>query len=304
MKYIYYYCNQGLNDTLCSLYHDLVYSKKFNRILLIDMVYANYYVYNFDDVFKFINNYNIICDQNEIKKIINNKDLSFRQEHCLNLSKEYEEDIIKHCGCGGNDNSHKLLRELKLTDYFINDIINKYNSIPKPYTSIHIRNTDHKCDYKLIYEEYKEKLNNQNIFLATDSIDVLNYFKSLNLNIFYFTKLPDKNIPYHKAKIDNTEKLLNTISDLFLLGLADNFIYAKKSPGYYKNIANFLHINRDTLNNILDNKLLENLYKNLEDNKQEDNKLSENPFKNQEESKQEDHTYINLKYHIVNKRRI
>jgi hypothetical protein len=94
---------------------------------------------------------------------------------------------------------------------------------------------------------------NTNIFLATDSIDALNYFKSLNLNIYNFTELSDKNIAYHYSK--NKDKLLNTISDLVLLGLGNDFILPKVFTGYYTTLAYFLYQNKEVLNNFIDNKI-------------------------------------------------
>jgi hypothetical protein len=239
------------------------------------------YKFNFCDVFQIINHKNIIYDSNKIKEIIINKKLTifpneindlydysieYRNNYgfCLkdtniktyiDINKNYNEDIILYNRCGGG--TIKLMKHLKLREYYINDIINKYNQIPKPYISIHIRNTDIKCDYKSIYEKNKEKINKSNVFLATDSIEALNYFNSLNLKIYSFTKLPDiicKN--YHYCNKDKKEILLNTISDLILLGLGNDFIYSKENKSGYYRLAYLLYQNKDILQNVLNNKLL------------------------------------------------
>jgi hypothetical protein len=56
--------------------------------------------------------------------------------------------------------------------------------------------------------------------------------------------------------MDKKEILLNTISDLFLLGLGNNFIYSEENKGGYYRLAYFLYQNKDILCNILDNRLL------------------------------------------------
>jgi len=281
MKYLLCRPCGGLNDNLYGIQSCIDYSKKYNRILLIDTNYNNVYKFNFCDVFQIINHKNIIYDSNKIKEIIINKKLTifpneindlydysieYRNNYgfCLkdtyiktfiSTNKDYIEDIILYNNCGGGD--IKIMKYLKLTEYYINDIINKYNQIPKPYLSIQIRNTDRKCNYKSVYEKNKEKIEKSNIFFATDSIEALNYFKSLNLKIFSFTKLPDiicRN--YHYCNKDKKEILLNTISDLFLLGLGNDFIFSEENKSGYYRLAYFLYQNKDILQNVIRNKLL------------------------------------------------
>ena len=56
--------------------------------------------------------------------------------------------------------------------------------------------------------------------------------------------------------MDKKEILLNTISDLFLLGLGNDFIYSEENKGGYYKLAYFLYQNKDILHNILDKKLI------------------------------------------------
>jgi hypothetical protein len=281
MKYLLCRPCGGLNDNFFVIQSCIEYSKKYNRILLIDTNYNNIYKFNFCDVFKIIDDKNIIYDSNKIKEIIINKELTIfpneikdlydysaiwkKNGYCLEDTNiktqihykiDYIENIILHNNCGSGHIPHKLIKNLKLIEYYINDIIKKYNQIPKPYLSIHIRNTDIKCDYKSIYEKNKEQINKSNIFLATDSIEAFNYFKSLNLKIFSFTKLPDECKNYHYCNMDKKEILLNTISDLLLLGLGNDFIYSEENKGGYYKLAYFLYQNKDILHNILDKKLI------------------------------------------------
>jgi len=278
MKYLLCRPHGGLNDNFCCIERCIQYCIKYDRILLIDTNYDNMYRFNFKTVFKYTNDENIITDSEKIKEIIINKNLTIYPNYVkdlynyklaydyiiiadnkikyeFNINKNYIEDIILYTFGGCDDNSYKLMKYLKLTDYYINDIIEKYNQIPKPYVSIHIRNTDYKCNYINFYNKNKEKIKNANIFLATDSIDAFNYFKSQQLKIYSFTELPDKNTPYHKSKNSKEEILLNTILDLFLLGLGNNFIIPEDNKGGYARLSKFLYENKNTLHNIIDNKI-------------------------------------------------
>lgn len=289
MKYLLFRPRGGFNDILNTIYLCLEYCRKYNRILLIQTLnkYSTYN-FNFSDIFEFIDPTNIIYNNDDIIKIISNDKLTIFPKFLpinyydyriysikintknipiieynknkvtiedVPLNVMYDEDVIIYPFNDGGIKSHDLIKLLILREKYTNDIIEKYNKIPKPYVSIHIRNTDFKCDYKSFYEQNKEKINESNIFLATDSIDVLNYFKSLNLKIFTFTKLPDNNIPYHFSNIDNSEKILNSISDLFLLGLGNDFLVPLDKKGGYTRLAFFLYQNKDILLKILDNKL-------------------------------------------------
>ena len=284
MKYLLCRPLAGLSDHFNTIQRCIEYSKKFNRILLIDSDYKSTYNFNFIDVFQLIDDTNIIYDSNKIREIISNKNLSifpneiidlynysleYHHVKCvientnticqINFNKDYIEDIILHTN-NGNGNfklSNKFISNIKLTNKFINDIIEKYNKIQKPYISLHIRNTDRQCNYNKIYDEYIEKIKDLNIFLATDSIKVLNFFKSKNLKIYSFTELPDNNKPYHKCLLNIDEILLNTISDLFLLALGNDFIYSEENHGSYYKLAYYLYQNKDVLHNVLDNRSLE-----------------------------------------------
>ena len=85
MKYLLCRPGGGLNDNLCVIQKCIEYSKRFNRILLIDTNYNNTYKFNFCDVFKIIDDKNIIYDSNKIKEIISNNDLLIYPEEIRNL---------------------------------------------------------------------------------------------------------------------------------------------------------------------------------------------------------------------------
>ncbi len=271
----------GLNDNLNRIFHCLKYCKKYNRTLLIDMKHNNGYSINLSDYLEF-NDLNIICDSDIIKKIIcqNNftiypneiTDLyNYKMDYgvdnslnwvfvCgdkyisteINLNTDYSEDIILYNNCGGGTNSCEIFKIIKLKKVIIDEFYLRYNLITKPYTSIHIRNTDYKLDYKDFYEKNKNNIIGSNIFLATDSKEVLNYFTDLNIKYYNFTTLPDNNKPIHSrwTPNDKSKVFIDTICDLLILGLGNSFILPPKIYGF-TNMALQLYKNKDFVYNLI-----------------------------------------------------
>ena len=66
MKYLLCRPLAGLSDHFNTIQRCIEYSKKFNRILLIDSDYKSTYNFNFIDVFQLIDDTNIIYDSNKI----------------------------------------------------------------------------------------------------------------------------------------------------------------------------------------------------------------------------------------------
>jgi len=165
---------------------------------------------------------------------------------------DLDEDIILFPLSGGGSKSHILMNHLTLTDNFIEKIMFRYNKIPKPYTSIHVRNTDMISDYKDFYQENKDMFDNKNIFLATDSSCALDFFMGLGTEhkIFHNTYPLMNNLPYHTYNQDMEQKILNTIIDLFVLALGDEFLRVNKNSGF-TTLAHYLYSNKNLLNNVL-----------------------------------------------------
>jgi hypothetical protein len=172
----------------------------------------------------------------------------------FNFNKEYFEDIIVHNRDGGGNDGINILSLLYINDWLIDIIKNNYNLIKKPYISIHMQNTDYKTDYINFYNTNINIIDNNNIFLATDSIDVLNYYKQLkNINLYSFINcLTDNNKPIHLPWINTDKKqvVIDTISDLIILALSDNMLLPCKYYGFTI-LAYSLHKNKNILFNLI-----------------------------------------------------
>lgn len=273
----------GLNDNLNRIFHCLKYCKKYNRILLIDMKHNNGYSINLSDYFQF-NDLNIICDSDVIKKIISQNNFTiypneitdlynYKMDYdvnntldwmfvCgdkyfsteINLNIDYLEDIILYNNCGGGTNSLELFKIINLKKIIIGEFYLRYNQIHKPYTSIHIRNTDYKLDYKDFFEKNKKYIINKNIFLATDSKEVLNFFKDNNIKFYNFTTLSDNNQPIHSkwTQNDKSKVFIDTLCDLLILALGESFILPPQIYGF-TNMALQLYNNKNIVYKLISN---------------------------------------------------
>lgn len=265
MKYIYLTAHGGFNDILCVIEQTITVCQKNKRTLLLDTINNHSYRINFSDYFDVIN-VPIICDMNEIKKIVFNKNITifpnilnnkmedivynkvpisykaggFQYNHTnINLilpSNEQKEDVIVYVACGNNKNGFNFLNN---HIFFKKDIINycnnNLNKINKPYICLYIRNTDRKCDYKKLYDTHKELIHAyKNIYIATDDKNVVTFFKELSLNVYNFTTFPSDNYKaLHYSNIDKDIKIKDLISDLYIITMADKLL-SNSEGGFHK----------------------------------------------------------------------
>lgn len=269
----------GLNDNLARIYLCLEYCKKYNRILMIDMKFNNGYSINFSDYFYIQAEHRIIYDSNKIKEIILGNQFSiypngiidlynYKMDYDINwfyqigddkiytdinLNIDYNEDIVLYNACGGGEGSLEIFKIIGLNKFVIDEFYLRYNKIPKPYISIHIRNTDYKMDYKKFYEKNQQKINNKNIFLATDSNSVLIFFKEKNVNFYNFTSLPQNDEPIHSkwSPTDKSRVFIDTICDLLILALGNEFLLPDTYFYGYTRLAYNLFLNKNIIKKLL-----------------------------------------------------
>lgn len=284
MKYLLCRPFGGLNDSLCQIMNCYNYCYKYDRCLLIDTKYNNFMNSSFSDYFTFTDNIKIpiIYNYDEIYNLVNNNNFStfptflkdklfsYKWRWCkgnyalghvidedlyinAELNKIYDEDIILYNRDGGGISSFELLKLIKINKYIIDEFKLRYEKIPKPYISIHIRNTDYKLDYEKFYNDNKLIIDNNTIFLATDSNLTLDFFNKLNIKIFSFIKvLNDKNIPLHHLHDNSKQLMIDTLCDLVMLALGDKFILPPNCYGF-TNLAKQLFNNKDVVNKLISN---------------------------------------------------
>ena len=275
MKYILCKPQGGFCDNLQFIDGCIKYCKKYNRILLINMLHSWTYKINFSDYFYFNDSLdiNVITDINNINKILSDKSKTvyphFLKDNItyfksiyskeryyywskdplkrpinININTDYQEDIIiyENCATNHNGNALNLFKLLEFKDNLLIDFYKKYNNIKKPYVCIQIRNSDRNCNYQKLYEENKDIIKKYNIVIATDDKLSLEFFKNKGLNISNFTTFPNnirKNQGLHYSSLDPDVKIKDTISDLLIISLAD--IILSNSNGSYITLAKILN---------------------------------------------------------------
>ena len=201
--YVYFIPQSGFNDILCLIENALRYCVQYNRILLLD-TYNSSYMVNFSNYF-IINRENIIYDINEINKICND-----------------EVSVYPECGGGYGYN---MFRSLTILPSVISICKNRYAKLRTPYLCIHIRNTDYKCDYEQLFYNNKELIESySSVYIATDSKEALEFFKSKHLNVYNFTTFGQSKPLHYDISIDSHTRMIDLISDIYIITMSDKIL--------------------------------------------------------------------------------
>jgi hypothetical protein len=281
MKYVLCNSQGGINDQFVRIQMCLNYCNKYGRVLLINMTKSRMNI-NFSDYFYFDNTVkNYIGDIKQINNILSNKNLTifptilqnskinYESEYTsngfimvgdenkttidFNFNLDYNHDVLVYEGCGGGD-PLKLFTKIRFKKNLLQDFNNKFSKIPNPYLCIHIRNTDYRCNYKKLYNDNKDFIHSKdNIYIATDDKNSLQFFISKGLNILNFTNFPkeDTYVNLPRSSLPKDVKIKDTISDLCIISLSDNLL--SNSKGGFIALSRKLHKNKNIINNILSN---------------------------------------------------
>ena len=246
--YVYFIPQSGFNDILCLIENALRYCVQYNRILLLD-TYNSSYMVNFSNYF-IINRENIIYDINEINKICNDEVSVYPECLSKKISKvkwtdfvctptgfyydnikldclpheNRTEKIIVYSACGGGY-GYNMFRSLTILPSVISICKNRYAKLRTPYLCIHIRNTDYKCDYEQLFYNNKELIESySSVYIATDSKEALEFFKSKHLNVYNFTTFGQSKPLHYDISIDSHTRMIDLISDIYIITMSDKIL--------------------------------------------------------------------------------
>jgi hypothetical protein len=269
--YVYFEPQGGWNDILSTLESIIEYCSTYNRILLLNGKKSEYRV-NLSTYIQF-SNPNIICDTEKIESLfVQNPDLSIYPSLlqgrmidilqnkiqfqygaeaylyngvALDLPRETKrEDVIVFSRCGMGRNGYDMFRTLLIQPLMKEICKERYKRISKPYLCIQIRNTDYKCDYDSLYNQYKDKIHSyESIYLATDDKNLIEYFRSKGLSIYNFTTYPDS-VYYnlHASNMDPDIKFQDLIADIYILGMSREII--SSSIGGFIQLIQSCHVDQ------------------------------------------------------------
>ena len=249
VKYVLVIPIAGFNDCLCVILRAIEYCKQYGRTLLIHMRGGAYCI-NFGDFFHvlpsigcdIIYDFNIITDiltnnqysvypgclNNRLTDVLNNQitmmwrkgySFFFFNDVILSLPGDVEEDVIVVSACGGG-RGFTLFQHLTMKDQ-IKQHCNQHLALLSDdnYLCIHVRNTDHKCDYQQLYSLNTELIHSfDKIYIATDDKDAIEFFKTKHANVFNFTHFPSetKYGSLHMSNVDSIIKMNDMICDIFI----------------------------------------------------------------------------------------
>lgn len=256
----------GFNDILCGIAKGIDFCKKHNRILMIDLV-NSYYKINCSDYFSIDNT---ITDIKQIHEIIKNKqvhpninlfqlDISTfhykkgtfihtQTETVMDLPNENpEHDIVFSIVCGGGK-GYPLFKQIKFNPKVVNYCKYMMNKIKKPYLCIQVRNTDRVSKYKKLYEDNKNLIKSfKTVYIATDSADVLTFFRS-KCNVINYCSFPTvkcKNL--HESEISGDRKIKELVLDLCIGAHAKTLL--SNSMGGYIALMRACHASKYSIKN-------------------------------------------------------
>jgi hypothetical protein len=257
----------GYNDQISVIYHCYIYCQQVGRTLLLytncidkneeidDGIQNTIYTFDLNKYIHFELE-NFISDKETIENILENiqdndilqympiYDLNIpkklkkyirydtQDENLVFLSRDYlfynfEHKLMCYYNCGGNyDLDINYLNKFFFKEQIKTLYEDRKKLLPENYVSFHIRNTDYNCDYKKIFEEY-ENLLEFPIYLATDSVEVLKYVKSIaKKEVYQFSILHNENKPLHLKYFGFITIPLLSLIALTLITLS-MFVYAK-----------------------------------------------------------------------------
>jgi len=136
------------------------------------------------------------------------------------------EDIIVHCFSGGGDGT-QIFKKLLIKDNIKNYCKDKFKLLPERYLCIQVRDTDHKCDYKKLYEDNRKYIDSYDtIYIATDNKHVYDFFKTVHKNALNYCVFPESltKRSLHATPQNPDVKIKSMMCDLYIAAMSNHII--------------------------------------------------------------------------------
>ncbi len=254
----------GLNDILNQVARCFEYSRITSRTLVIDTnyVYSTHFQLNFKDIFIQFGSENAFYTPSEVKF----RDSSSTMPVCLpgpnyqyevediaglglcvkgtnevlsfDFSLDYSQDVLIHHAYGGGKFGINALARLDLAKDLKVQLQTRLEKInfDLDFIGVHIRNTDYKSDYETFLNDLSKNALKK-LFLATDSLEVLNYATRVfsEDRVISFTRFSQSkdNICLHNSvdRANAYDRAIDAMSDLIFLSLSKEFYACPLSDG-------------------------------------------------------------------------
>jgi len=284
----------GLNDVLCQVAKCHEYAMRFGRCVVVDTTYphpsgsgaladriSNYFSsrrpdlrFDLDSVPELpilgpcipecltgrIDGYRLRYDSDQRRHL----DVEMRQPVTFDFEKDYDVPLLVHSSNGGGQKSADVLAHMWVTPQIAAILRDRLSQLTERYCALHIRATDIRADFESALPRILDLLSDQ-VFVATDNIDVLDYVKKSigGRHVLSFSALPSRRgRPIHKPGKNSQRFSVNAdaIVDLLMLALADNLfafeIVSRRAPGFsgysgFSVLARNLHRSGNVLSELL-----------------------------------------------------
>lgn len=252
-RYVICRPDAGLNDILTQIEVTHRYAEQAGRVVVVDTAYL-YAAFFRDDLSKYFSSQDqrIILSIDSISdkidtmtaypralcgRISSYKPLwsdevgNWIDEHSrvsltFDMSRRYEEQVLLHHQCGGNQIALFAFTKLVLSEYIVDRLLERIEALGGPFCAIHIRHSDYRTDYVTGINAIKNDIFFP-VFIATDSLECRNYCTTVfgERNVRFFSNLPDDGNPIHLNSHFSTifERNVESILDLFTLALATRY---------------------------------------------------------------------------------
>lgn len=146
----------------------------------------------------------------------------------VNLNKNYPHQVIFYSGAGTKAAHELIPKHIHIRSKHFELVKPFYQSLPKPYTAVHIRQSDRKHNYKTLFPKLKK---HQNILLVTDNQEVISIFQKKlgKKRIHFFPKFmgkPGKSLHHGSRGIQpNRHQIMKDILSEYYLMIHAHILY-------------------------------------------------------------------------------
>jgi hypothetical protein len=253
----------GLNDTLCQIHRCIIYAFVHRRKLIIDTTRAGFYD-EFSNIFETIAPFSNIQTRLDPADLPRLEALSCRPRSFQGNLKTYElkyvpeifnyvhsttgdrpgigwgdcdypESLLLHDQAGGGF-GFLALPYFRFVASMREAIKSRLTILPRNYTSLIIRHSDVKLDYRSFLEAVKPCLQNRDVLVSTDSREALDYARSFldQSTIYDVANVPDVGgqTLLNTPGVTNRNIIIGCLSQLMALVRATE-IYLPNGPDVY-----------------------------------------------------------------------
>jgi hypothetical protein len=97
----------------------------------------------------------------------------------FSFEKDWTEQLLVHCQCGGGKLGIACLGRLSLQPSISTTVLNRISLLPSDYIGVHVRNTDMQTAYKPFFETLLPAIKGVNILICSDDRNSIDFCKQI-----------------------------------------------------------------------------------------------------------------------------